>query len=93
MMKDAGIVLVINGYYRSGTTFLAKLFVRANPDMVYIHEPCSPIIGDELRKHQVGTPHPLHGWDIYEGYFKLGQDFVRKFIESYRPFSFIREPE
>jgi len=90
-MKSA-IKLIINGYYRTGTTILARIIKLSNPEIIVLHEPTSVILCHELRKWRRGTPHPLHGFDVYEDYFELGEDFISELCKVWREYSFIREP-
>ena len=87
------ITLIINGYYRSGTTIIGRLFAESNSDLVYIHEPHSPLVLDELKRYSMHSIHPLHGFPIYSGYYKLTREQLETFKQIYKQHDFINDKD
>ena len=60
------ILGVFSGYYRSGTTAWQKAISKTG--VLVLHEPFSPSLRKDLWS---GRAKKLHGWDVFEDYFKL----------------------
>ena len=60
------IVGVFSGYYRSGTTAWQKAISEAG--VLVLHEPFTPSLRKDLWSDRAKK---LHGWDVFEDYFKL----------------------
>ena len=82
---------VINGYYRTGTTIIARILKLSNPELLYFHEPTSSIIINDIQRFR-DQPHGLHGFPIYEDYLKLGEVLRRFFSYIHRPYDFVLQP-
>ena len=68
------IKLVLNGYYRSGTTILWWAMKRSNPEMLHLFEPLSPALEEDdlsLRSHK------LHGAPVGTEYNRKEFDQVK----------------
>lgn len=62
-----GIKLVVNGYFRSGTTAIWAELKRSNPGYKVLYEPCHeklPLILDS----QIGKVEKLHGKSLWDEY-------------------------
>ncbi|VAX24019.1 hypothetical protein MNBD_NITROSPINAE02-2215 [hydrothermal vent metagenome] len=63
------IKLLINGFFRSGTTIVWKIFRESNPDIISFYEPCHEEILDRLelfqRKPYIDKLHNISVWDEY----------------------------
>lgn len=78
------IVGVLNGYYRSVTTFFQKIVHDFNPDVIDLHEPTSPIILEEIERYRGEETHPLHGWNVFDGFYRLDRDTFEKFKKVHK---------
>lgn len=78
------VKLVVNGYFRSGTTIIWRALKEANPDISVFYEPCH---GDLLKhidrvqsNREISTLHNMHLWDEY-----LIDQSLLKDIKFYHP--------
>ena len=75
------IVGILNGYYRTGTTFFQRLVHENNPDVADLHEPTSPLIVKQLEEEGIHAYSELHGWEIYRGYGMLEKNILDDFAQ------------
>jgi len=75
------IVGILNGYYRSGTTIWQKVVEDCNENVITLHEPASPVLLPELRQRR--DVNPIHGWNVYAGYFKLPRRVLAEFVRRW----------
>lgn len=61
--------VILNGFYRSGTSILWRALQRANPDRVILYEPCHPDLS-ELVTQAASDPavNDLHGFRLWDEY-------------------------
>ncbi len=66
------IKLLINGFFRSGTTIVWKIFRDSNPDIISFYEPCHEEILDRLELFR-NKPYidKLHNISVWDEYFKV----------------------
>jgi len=64
------IEVVINGYFRSGTTILWHLLRQAHNNAIHLYEPFLPELKHRLKRFK-GKPDPLHKIPLWDDYFKL----------------------
>jgi len=69
---------VVDGYYRSGTTAVQKALERAGN--IVIHEPHTPDLINMLNRY---SPHPVHGYDVAQGYASLEPEVRRKLLRAW----------
>ncbi len=67
------IKLIVNGYYRSGSTLLFKMLELANPKTLVLYEPLHPEIFFSFMRFGPNYIEPLHNYTIYRCYFKLSK--------------------
>jgi len=71
------IRLILNGYYRAGTTLLYRIIRDSNPDMLHLYEPLTPDIKDKI--FWTGDL-SLHGFNAYRCYLDERID-LEKFLK------------
>jgi len=86
------IILIINGFYRTGTTIVSRILKESNPDIYYFHEPTSSLCVHEIMSHGLGKVHGLHGWAIYDDFHKLPSAYLDLFIRKHQVYDFVLEP-
>jgi len=72
------IELVLDSYYRQGSTILFKILELSNPDKIVLCEPFHEGLFKILKKVHVGTIDPLHKIPIWDGYFKLSKNILTR---------------
>jgi len=77
------IVGVINGYYRSGTTFMQRLCRKSNPNFIVLCEPTQHEIIDHIMANGCNNYNLLHGWDVFKDYCRLPRAVKHKFIRRH----------
>jgi len=77
------IVGIINGYYRSGTTFMQLLCSESNPDLIVLSEPTQHEIIDHILANGCNNCNPLHGWEIFKDYCRLPKKVLHEFIKRH----------
>ena len=68
------IRLILNGYYRAGTTILYRIMRDSNPDLLHLYEPLTPDIAEKI--FWKGDLR-LHGFNAYKCYLNKRIDFGR----------------
>ncbi|MFA5582365.1 MAG: hypothetical protein WDA25_10485 [Paracoccaceae bacterium] len=58
--------LVLNGFFRSGTSVLWRAIAEASPDKRVLYEPCHPDLLAHIRRPD--DPDPLHGFALWHAY-------------------------
>jgi len=74
------IVGIINGYYRSGTTLMQRLYKLSNLNHIVLCEPTQHEIIDFVMSNGCYKQNVLHGWTIFEDYCKLPREVRHEFI-------------
>lgn len=81
------LVGIINGYYRSGTTLMQRLYKESYPNHFVLSEPTQHEIIDHALANGCFNTNTLHGWKIFEDYCKLPRkikhDFIRRHFEVF----------
>jgi len=77
------IVGIINGYYRSGTTFMQRLCCKSNPNFIVLSEPTQHEIIDHVLANGCYKDNLLHGWQIFKDYCKLPRKVKHEFIKRH----------
>jgi len=77
------IVGIINGYYRSGTTLMQRLYKLSNPNHIVLSEPTQHEIIDHVLANGCFKPSVLHGWNIFEDYCRLPREVKHEFIRRH----------
>jgi len=77
------IVGIINGYYRSGTTFMQRLCSKSNPNFIVLSEPTQHEIIDHIMSDGCHKDNLLHGWEIFKDYCKLPRKIRHEFIRRH----------
>jgi len=77
------IVGIINGYYRSGTTFMQRLCSKSNPNFIVLSEPTQHEIIDHIMANGCNNTNILHGWEIFKDYCKLPRKVRHEFIRRH----------
>jgi len=77
------IVGIINGYYRSGTTFMQRLCSKSNPNFIVLSEPTQHEIIDHIMADGCHKDNLLHGWEIFKDYCKLPRKVKHEFIRRH----------
>ncbi|MFK7779650.1 MAG: sulfotransferase domain-containing protein [Candidatus Gracilibacteria bacterium] len=71
--------LIVNGYFRSGTSIVWKILKDSNNDYTVFYEPCHEALFDLVSDYEKSSnkKNTLHGMDIWEEYTK-NPDFFNK---------------
>ena len=77
------IVGIINGYYRSGTTFMQRLCSKSNPNFIVLSEPTQHEIIDHIMANGCNNTNILHEWEIFKDYCKLPRKVLHEFIRRH----------
>ena len=77
------IVGVINGYYRSGTTFMQRLCCKSNSNLIVLSEPTQHEIIDHIMANGCNSTNLLHGWEIFKDYCRLPRDVKHAFMKRH----------
>jgi len=85
------ITLVINSYYRQGSTVVFKMLELSNPHSIVLCEPLHPNLFDILKRVKVGERDHLHGMPIWDHYFKIPYEYFIKLQEAHRDFTNVFE--
>lgn len=72
------IDLVINGYFRSGSTMMWNLVKKSNPDLLCMYEPFHPELFRKLITDDPNKSFELHKLAVWSDYFKLDQPQLEK---------------
>ncbi len=65
------VKLLVNGFFRSGTTIIWKILKKSNPNALVLYEPCHELIVHHLEEYQRKPfVDETHGMDIWEDYTK-----------------------
>lgn len=78
------IVLVVNGFFRSGSTLVWNVIKKSNPKMINLYEPFHPALFKELIVKEKGHVNPLHNLPIWDDYFNLDKKVIRKMRKSHK---------
>jgi len=81
------IELILNSYYRSGSTVLFKMLELSNPDKVVLCEPLHPDLFTLLDKYGPYREDPLHQMKLWTGYFKLPRSVLIELRERHMNFT------
>ncbi|MFM1998577.1 MAG: hypothetical protein RL204_524 [Bacteroidota bacterium] len=73
------IKILINGYYRSGTTMLFNQVNQSLPsNYIGFYEPCYPLLGLVVRNEEPNKISKLHGSTLWKSYQNLDEsDFIK----------------
>ena len=78
------IKILINGYYRSGTTMLFHQVNNALPvDSVGFYEPCYPLLGLVVRNEDSTKIQNLHGSTLWKSYQNLAEDVFEDLLRNH----------
>jgi len=78
------IRLVVNGYFRSGTTLLWDFFRRELPDHLCLYEPLHSALPSMIRREQTsGRVNLLHGRHLFRDYTALGDERLEALLRSH----------
>ena len=72
--------VVLNGYFRSGTTILWHLLRLSQPDKLHLHEPFHPKLLWHLN-NDIGKDDPMHMIPLWDDYVKLDGHTLKTIIE------------
>lgn len=67
------IRLIINGYYRTGSTVLFRIVKESNKNMLVVYEPLQPEMFYSLIVGRKGEENELHGYPVFDSNFELYQ--------------------
>ncbi|XOF33708.1 MAG: hypothetical protein ACL93V_17225 [Candidatus Electrothrix sp. YB6] len=71
--------IIINGYFRSGTTIIWHLIKHSNKNRLFLYEPCHQDICDKIL-HSSKDAHPIHGIKLWEDYSFLSDEIINIFM-------------
>lgn len=71
-------LVVVNGYFRSGTSILWRQLKTANPDRKVIYEPCHNDLFRALLRARQGQVNDLHKFKTWNTYFALDEDALQR---------------
>ena len=81
------IKLVINGFFRSGTSIIWQILKLSNPQMLVFYEPSHKNLIKILKKYKSNYKNDkgfnMHGMKLWEEYF-FKKDFI-KIVQQYHP--------
>lgn len=70
--------LIVNGFFRSGTSILWQALEKANPERPVLYEPCHPDLADLVAEAaEGGEAHPIHGFRLWDAYTPYLEDVAR----------------
>lgn len=72
------IELVINGYFRSGSTMMWDLVKKSNPEMLCMYEPCHPELFRKIITEDPNKCFELHKMAVWADYHKLERSQIEK---------------
>jgi hypothetical protein len=73
------ISVIVNGYYRSGTTLMWKV-LHDNHDHVVLYEPLNPDLGTHLDAQD--KPDGLHGYNLWESYNEISFETRQALVDN-----------
>lgn len=77
------LVGIINGYYRSGTTIMQRVFKESNPGILTLCEPTQHEIVRHILNVGCRNVVPLHGWNAFQDYGLLPFDVLMEYLMSF----------
>jgi len=80
------ITIVLNSFFRSGSTIMMKVMELSNPDAIVLCEPFHEGVYSTLEQVTPRTPDALHGYPIWGGYFKIPKEILEKLARAHRKF-------
>jgi len=84
-MIGMAITLIVNGYFRSGTSIFSKLIHLNNPNKMVFYEPLNPSLFTYLQKDIYNENKlDLHSFNVWEPYRTISKKDIRR-IQGYYP--------
>ena len=78
------IEVVVNGFYRSGTTMIWNLLKRSNPEKNIFYEPLNPYLSYYIRSEAYyDVPNPLHNMYLFQEYSQIGNGFIDQIVDKH----------
>ena len=79
------VKLIVNGYFRSGTSIIWKILKESNPEQVVFYEPCHESLIELVDKYKESENkiNKLHGMDIWKEYVEYYEFFQE--LKLYHP--------
>jgi len=78
------IKILINGYYRSGTTMLFHQVNNALPaDTIGFYEPCYPLLGLVVRNEDSSKIRNLHGSTLWKSYQNMTEEIFEDVLRNH----------
>lgn len=78
------IEVIVNGFYRSGTTMLWDILKQSNPEKNIFYEPLNPYLAYYIRKEEYyNTPNALHNLYLFQEYIRSDKNLIDKIIDKH----------
>jgi hypothetical protein len=77
-----GIILIVNGYFRSGTTAMWKMIKQCNKDKKVFYEPFHTKLFQKI-ENEFGL-NKSHGIELWDEYRDMGNDFIQSLKSKYK---------
>jgi hypothetical protein len=78
------IKILINGYYRSGTTMLFHQVNESLPEnIIGFYEPCYPLLGLVVRNEDSSNVSNIHGSTLWKSYQNLPEDLFEELLRNH----------